>query len=205
MTAPHDLDRQLHAFLQDGPTELPDPSFDAVRDRIESTRQRVVIGPWRLPDMNKLVPIGLGAAAVVVALVIGTQVLGPPAPARVGGAPTASPSATPSPTLATTASSTIGEISGGDKGLILVAKDFWFRPSTMTTAADTPCTIDFRNGEPPGMSGYDVDIRRKDGTVIADQPIIASGESAIDSYDALEAGEYIYFCCPPPGCRDSSQ
>ena len=56
MTAPHDLDRQLDAFLRDGPTELPDPSFDAVRDRMETTRQRVVIGPWRIPDMNKFVP-----------------------------------------------------------------------------------------------------------------------------------------------------
>ena len=42
MNAPHDLDRQLSAFLADGPTELPDPSFDAVRDRMETTRQRVV-------------------------------------------------------------------------------------------------------------------------------------------------------------------
>ena len=29
MTAPRDLDRELAAFLRDGPTELPDPSFDA--------------------------------------------------------------------------------------------------------------------------------------------------------------------------------
>jgi len=48
--------------------------------------------------MNKLVPLGLGAAAVVVALVIGTQVLGPPAPGDVGGVPSASPSLTPAPT-----------------------------------------------------------------------------------------------------------
>jgi hypothetical protein len=98
MTAPHDLDRQLQAFLTEGPTELPDASFDAVRDRIEATRQRVFIGPWRFPDMNKLVPIGLGAAAVVVALVIGTQFLGRPAPGGVGGAPSATPTPTPSPT-----------------------------------------------------------------------------------------------------------
>ena len=97
MTAPHDLDRQLQAFLTDGPTELPDASFDAVRDRMEATRQRVVIGPWRFPEMNKLVPIGLGAAALVVALVVGTRLLGPPAPAGPGGAPSASPSPTPSP------------------------------------------------------------------------------------------------------------
>jgi len=100
MTAPHDLDRQLQAFLDDGPTELPDPSFDAVRDRMEATRQRVVIGPWRVPDMNKLMPIGLGAAAVVVALVVGTQLLGPPAPGGVGGVPSVQPSVAPSATAA---------------------------------------------------------------------------------------------------------
>ena len=48
--------------------------------------------------MNKFVSLGLGAAAVVVALVIGAQVLGPPAPGTVGSAPSASPSPTPAPT-----------------------------------------------------------------------------------------------------------
>ena len=49
--------------------------------------------------MNKLVTYGLGAAAVVVALVIGTQALGPsaPPPGDVGSAPSASPSPTPAP------------------------------------------------------------------------------------------------------------
>jgi hypothetical protein len=102
MTAPHDLDRQLQAFLTDGPTELPDASFDAVRDRMEATRQRVFIGPWRFPDMSKFAPIGLGAAAVVVALVLGAQLLGPPAPDGAGGDPSVEPSATltPSPSVA---------------------------------------------------------------------------------------------------------
>jgi hypothetical protein len=96
MTAPHELDRQLQAFLSDGPTELPDPSFDAVRDRIEATRQRVAIGPWRMPDMNKLLPIGLAAAAVV-AVAVGTLMLGPAAPGGVGGVPSTDPSATATP------------------------------------------------------------------------------------------------------------
>ena len=80
MTAPHDLDRELTAFLREGPTELPDPSFDAVRDHMETTRQRVVLGPWRVPDMSKFVPYALGAAAVVVALVVGIQLLRPAEP-----------------------------------------------------------------------------------------------------------------------------
>jgi hypothetical protein len=96
MTRRNDLDQQLNAFLRNGPTELPDPSFDAVRDRTESTRQRVVLGPWRVPDMNKFLAVGLAAAAVVVIAVIALNLLpGSPAP---GGQPPESvaPSQAPS-------------------------------------------------------------------------------------------------------------
>ena len=82
MTAHDDLDRQLNDFLRDGPDELPYESFDAVRDRTEQTGQRVVFGPWRLPEMNKIVTIGLGAAAVVVALFVGAQLFGSPSGGR---------------------------------------------------------------------------------------------------------------------------
>ena len=92
MTAHDDLDRQLTDFLRDGPDELPYQSFDAVRDRTDQTRQRVVLGPWRVPEMNKFLVIGLGAAAVVVAVFVGAQfsvrravgwaLSRPPAPSR---------------------------------------------------------------------------------------------------------------------------
>ena len=99
MTARDDLDRRLDAFLLDGPAELPTESYEAARDRIDQTRQRVVLGPWRFPDMNRIVPIGLGAAAVVVILVAGTQFLGQPASGGVGAAPTADAhGGAPSPT-----------------------------------------------------------------------------------------------------------
>ncbi len=98
MNQQRDPERLIHAFLTEGPTELADQVFDAVRDTIEQKRQRVVIGPWRLPTMNKIVPIGLGAVAVVVVFVVGTQILGSPASSGVGGAPSATPSPTPSPT-----------------------------------------------------------------------------------------------------------
>jgi hypothetical protein len=48
--------------------------------------------------MNKFVSLGLGVAAVVVALVIGIRVLGPSTPGGVGSAPSATPSPTPAPT-----------------------------------------------------------------------------------------------------------
>jgi len=98
MTAQRDSDRLISAFLMEGQTELADPVYDAVRATIERKRQRAVIGPWRMPDMTKFLAIGLGSAAVVVALVVGFQLLGPAAPAGVGGAPSATPTATPSPT-----------------------------------------------------------------------------------------------------------
>jgi hypothetical protein len=90
----------IHQFLLEGAEQLQDQVYDAVRDEIEQQRQRVVIGPWRMPTMNKLVPIGLGAAAVIVALVVGTRLLGPPASGGVGGAPSAEPSATAEPSVA---------------------------------------------------------------------------------------------------------
>ena len=95
MTAHHDLDQQLKALLQDGPTELPDASFDAVRDRTDQIRQRVVIGPWRLPEMNSIVKFGLAAAAVVLAVFVGAQVFGSPS-GRLGSEPTATPQPTAS-------------------------------------------------------------------------------------------------------------
>ncbi|HUG95749.1 MAG TPA: hypothetical protein VMK30_06355 [Pleomorphomonadaceae bacterium] len=89
MNARRDPDRLIHAFLKEGQTELPDQIYDSVRDRIETTRQRAVIGPWRTPDVNRYLKIGLAAAAVVVIAVIAFNLLpGSPAP---GGEPSATP------------------------------------------------------------------------------------------------------------------
>ena len=98
MTAHRDPDRLIHAFLEDGQTHLADPVFDAVRASIEQKRQRAVIGPWRMPNVNKLVPLGLGAAAVVVVLLVGGQLLRPSGQNASVGAPSASPTPTVAPT-----------------------------------------------------------------------------------------------------------
>ncbi len=118
MTAQRDTDRLINAFLMEGQTELADQVYDVVRTTIERKRQRAVIGPWRMPDMNKFLAIGLGTAAVVVALVVGTQVLGPPTSGGVGGpsaTPSPTPSATtvPSPSIAATPAAVVGGLSEG--------------------------------------------------------------------------------------------
>ena len=119
MTASRDPDRLIHAFLREGLDELPDPVYDAVRDRIEETRQRAFIGPWRTSGMNRYLKIGLAAAAVVVIAVVGFQFLGN----RNNGGPGATE--TPQPTVTQTA---IPEPSSPPEGLLPEGSHFlWGR------------------------------------------------------------------------------
>ena len=97
MTASRDPDRLIRAFIDEGEDRLDDQVYDAVRAVIEQNRQRVIFGPWRTPSMNKFVTIGLGAAAVVVLLFVGVQLIGPGS-GGLGGAPSATSMASPSPT-----------------------------------------------------------------------------------------------------------
>ena len=103
MTASRDPDRMIHAFLREDAGQLDDQVYDAVRAEIDQKRQRVVIGPWRVPTMSKLLPIGLGAAAVIAVLLLGSRFIGSPS-SNVGG-PASQPlaSAAPSEAPASTA------------------------------------------------------------------------------------------------------
>ena len=70
MTAPRSFDDRLDAFLEEGQRDLPDRTFDAVRRDIHTTRQRVVIGPWKEPTMSTITRLAIAAAigtAVVLA------------------------------------------------------------------------------------------------------------------------------------------
>lgn len=92
MSERRDLERLLQSFLAEGPLELPDPSYDEVRDRMEHKRQRAFIGPWRTPDVNRYLKLGLAAAAVVLIAVVGYNLL----PGLGVGGPGATPSPSPS-------------------------------------------------------------------------------------------------------------
>lgn len=97
MTASRDPDRMIDAFLQEGAEQLGDQVYNVVRAEIERKRQRVVIGLWRTPTMNRFVTYGLAAAAVVAIVVIGSQLLRSPN-GGLGSQPTPSPTATAQPT-----------------------------------------------------------------------------------------------------------
>ena len=97
MNAPKNFDRLIRTYLIEdqatGHSEVPDRVYSAIRDRIEQTHQRAVIGSRGVPDMNKFVAVGLAAAAVVVIAVIAFSLLpGSPAP---GGEPSTTPEPTP--------------------------------------------------------------------------------------------------------------
>lgn len=102
-TSDRNVDRVIRSWLNEDRHEDISRVAGAVLDLLDTTPQRR--SPWwparRIPFMNKFVSLGLGAAVVVAALVIGAQVLGPPAPGGVGGVPSASPSITPAPTATT--------------------------------------------------------------------------------------------------------
>ena len=95
MTGPRDLDHVLGAYLQDGPTELPDRSYDDVRTVIDSTKQWAVIGPWRFPTMTLFTRVATLAVVVLALSVAGVSLL--PRSSGVGGE-VASPMPSPSPT-----------------------------------------------------------------------------------------------------------
>ena len=189
MTAPNDLDRQLKDLLRDGPTELPYQSFDAVRDRTEHTPQRVVIGPWRLPEMNKFVTIGLGAAAVVVLLFIGAQLFGSPsggvgsvaAPSAESSA-TAEPTATPEPSPSPISASPLTQsFTSTQHGITISYPEGW--TAQAATEPWTESTFARLFGDPHADFLYDPTLTDHLFLTIASQPI---GDSTPEDWLAAQ-------------------
>jgi hypothetical protein len=92
MTAPRNPDTLITAFLAEGQEELPERAFDAVRRDINRTRQRVVIGPWREPQLSTITRLAI-AAAVIVAVGVAWINFAPTG--NIGGPPTPVPTASP--------------------------------------------------------------------------------------------------------------
>jgi hypothetical protein len=92
----NDFDRTARLWLDDGPTALSDRALQAALDEIHVTRQRRARWPVRrVFDMNPSIRLAVGAAAVVLVAVIGSNFL--PSGSGVGGGPAATPTPTPTP------------------------------------------------------------------------------------------------------------
>jgi hypothetical protein len=102
--ADRDVNRAIRSWLHEDRHEDVSRITGAVLDQVETTRQRrATLWPARRTStVNKIVGFGVAAAAVVAVLVVGAQLLGPPAPSGVGGGPSVepSPTAVPSPSAA---------------------------------------------------------------------------------------------------------
>jgi hypothetical protein len=102
--SPRDPDAILAAWLEDGPTQLPETTRRAIAVGLRSTSQtrRVLDVPWRPNVMNPFARLAVAAAAIVIVaggalylLAPGNQTIGGPsaAPSPSVVAPSASPSA----------------------------------------------------------------------------------------------------------------
>jgi hypothetical protein len=135
-TSDRDVNRAIRSWLHEDRHEDVSRVAGAVLDQVETTRQRRATW-WptrRTSPMNKIVPLGLGAAAVVGILVVGAGMLRAPAPGGVGAAPAATPSPTaaltPQPSAAAAAGLPVGSshvlVSGGGiQGTVTIPAPGW--------------------------------------------------------------------------------
>ena len=92
-TADRDVNRAIRSWLHEDRHEDASRVSGVVLDQVDTMPQRRATW-WparRTPTMNKFLGFGVAAAAVVVALVIGAQLLGSGGTGGVGGAPTTTP------------------------------------------------------------------------------------------------------------------
>jgi hypothetical protein len=125
-TSDRDVNRAIRSWLHVDRHEDASRIAGAVLDHVEATPQRRATW-WparRTPTMNRYASIGLGAAAVVVAILIGAQLLGradggglgsPPMPS-LESTPTQAPTASPEPTGASDAFLPEGPFGFDDRG-----------------------------------------------------------------------------------------
>lgn len=99
MTDPRDPEAIVLAWLEAGPTRLPEATRRAIAVSTRSTRQtwRRDVVPWRFRSMNGLSRNALVVAAVVAVAIGGLVLLDVAPPSGVGGPP-AGPTPTPTPT-----------------------------------------------------------------------------------------------------------
>jgi hypothetical protein len=113
-TSDQDVSRVIRSWLHEDRHEDVSRVAGAVLDRVEATPQRR--STWwparRTPVMNKIVTIGLGAAAVIVALFVGAQLFGASGGFGAGATPTPEPTATPEPSVAESSPSIQADLEG---------------------------------------------------------------------------------------------
>ena len=133
MTRNDDFIGQLEGYLEEyeGSTPLPDDVRDAIRAELPSTHQRPAWWPARrFPEMNNMAKLGLAAAAVVVAALLGYNYLVAP---NIGGPGSTIPSPEPTPHRRPTREDSAGADVGLEPGTHTSVSDDGFRQSPPVT------------------------------------------------------------------------
>jgi hypothetical protein len=188
MTASRDPERMIAAFLREGDEQLHDQVYDAVRAAIEQKRQRAFVGPWRISTMNRFLAIGAAAIAVLVVVVIGSQLFG--SPTNVGGGGDGTP--TPQPTSSTPVAVTLAS---GTFTAPLNEFGEAFNIEAVRTGDDVSGTMDISN--PAGAEGaYSVDVQCARTT---DKGfLLIGGEVTKSTYEEfIENGAYVVIILAP--------
>jgi hypothetical protein len=188
MTTSREPDRLIHAFLEEGEERMNDGIYDAVRAAIEHKQQRAFIGPWRISSMNRFLAIGAAAVAVLVVVVIGSQLFG--SPTNVGGGDDATP--TPQPT-----SSTAGAVTLASGSFTVPLGEFGQAVDieAVRTGDDVSGTMEISN--PAGGEGaYSVDVQCARTT---DKGFLLIGGEVTDStyQEFIEDGAYLMIVLAP--------
>jgi hypothetical protein len=175
----------------DSPDDFLDPDtvLDRVMEQVDTRPQRRAGWPeWRIPHMNKIVTISLAAAAVLVVVVIGSQLLG--SPTNVGGGGDATP--TPQPTSPTSAAVTLAS---GSFTAPLGEFGEAFDIEAVRTGDDVSGTMEISN--PAGGEGaYSVDVQCAGTT--DDGSLLIGGEVTESTYEEFVAeGAYVVLALAP--------
>ena len=171
MTATRDPNRLIAAYLDDGPTELARDSYEAVDERVRSTRQRTAIGPWRTRPMTLPRAI-VAAAAVLVTAVVGLTLF-PRAPSSGPGATGATPSAASASASASAAAS-----AGSASGSSSTASPPVYRwpadlaAGTYATSFIWDDSLVFRFTVPAGWNALDINVFKNDRISLVFFPIV---------------------------------
>ena len=76
MRSEHESNRIVRSWLENGSTALPDRVLDAVLSELPSTPQRRHLwSPRRYPTMSLVLKLATGAAAIVLAVIVGVAIL----------------------------------------------------------------------------------------------------------------------------------
>ena len=162
-TSDRDVNRAIRSWLHEDRHEDVSRVAGAVLDQVDTIPQRRAMW-WparRTPTMNKVLAIGLGAAALVVAVLIGYQVFGSTGSIGVGAGPTATPESTaspePSPSSPTSIAPLTQSFTSTLYGYSVSYPEGWTAQAATERWTDGPSTLPF--DDPQADRLYDPDLR----------------------------------------------